>query len=87
MKLKLFHWVDGPPDMCIDSGFYWQLEDANGKIVAQSNESGFESMMECRGAALTMPFDWKTIEIVELGKFNPDEPDEYVDGVYSGKYG
>ena len=87
MNLKIFHWVDGPPTMCIDLGFYWHLVSKNGKIIAESPERGFRSISECRVAALKMPFDWKSIEVVELGKFNPDEPDEYVDGVYSGKYG
>jgi len=84
--LKIFHWVDGPPDMLMDLGWNWRLEDAAGKPRAE-NDGRFESADEARADALNLCFDWTKVDFVVLGKWNPDEPDEYVDGKYSGKYG
>ena len=84
MKLKIFHWIDGPPAMNMDLGWYWQLEDDAGKLKAES-PGRFEDAAAARNDASTL-FDLDSMEVVELGKFNPDEPSEWVDGEYRGPH-
>ena len=83
MKLKIFHWIDGPPGMNLDLGWNWQLEDEAGKVRAECH-NGFKTLDDARADALLLCLDWPNVEFVELGKFNPDEPHEYVNGHYAG---
>lgn len=75
-SLQIFEHVDGPPDFCIWMGFEWRLIDAKGKVIAEC-DNGYKTIEKCRDAVKALPFDWSTVDVVEIGKFNPDDPAEY----------
>jgi hypothetical protein len=83
MKLKIFHWIDGPPDMHIDSGWNWRLEDETGKVRAENPGRGFKSGAAARADAVELH---PGVEVIDLGKWNPDDPKEYVNGKYAGEF-
>lgn len=81
-QVRVFQWIDGPPEMHMDLGWNWQLIDENGKVLAEC-PNGFKNHTECLANALaTFP----AVQVVEIGKFNPDSPLEYVNGVYNKTY-
>ena len=82
MKLKIYEAVDGPPEFCIRMGFEWRLESAKSHVIAQCN-NGFKTRAACRTAALALPLAWRNIEVIEIDKFNPFDPEEYKDGRFS----
>ena len=82
-QLVIYESVDGPPDFFIRMGFEWVLRDDSGKKVAEC-DNGFKTIEVCRAAVRALPLDWGDVEVVEIGKFNPDDPKEYVDGEYRG---
>lgn len=81
--LQIFESIDGPPQMHISMGFEWRLLDEGGKVIAEC-DNGYKSLAAAREAAKAMPFDWSGIALVEIGKFNPFDPSEYVNGEYRG---